>query len=68
MYIYEKNRIWNVIKWSFNNAVNTSETPVTAHLYQVKKGDRGENYKKKLSWLLRDLRCIDGKSAEKVGQ
>ncbi|PVD35270.1 hypothetical protein C0Q70_06552 [Pomacea canaliculata] len=45
--------------------LNTSETPVTAHLYQVKKGDRGENYKKKLSWLLRDLRCIDGKSAEK---
>ncbi|KAK7097986.1 exocyst complex component 1-like isoform X2 [Littorina saxatilis] len=45
--------------------LNTSETPVTAHLYQVKKGDRGDVHKKKLSWLLRDLRCVDGKSAEK---
>lgn len=45
--------------------LNTSEMPVTAHLYQVKKGDRGENHKKKLSWLLRDLRRVDGRSAEK---
>ncbi|KAK7495288.1 hypothetical protein BaRGS_00013470 [Batillaria attramentaria] len=45
--------------------LNTTETPVSAHLYQVKKGDRGETHKKKLSWLLRDLRRVDGKSAEK---
>ena len=46
--------------------MNTSETPVTAHLCQVKKGDRGDVHKKKLSWMLRDLRCVDGKSAEKA--
>ncbi|XP_076446278.1 exocyst complex component 1-like isoform X2 [Babylonia areolata] len=45
--------------------LNTSETQVSAHLYQVKKGDRGDVHKKKLSWLLRDLRQVDGKSAEK---
>ena len=49
-----------------SSTVNTSENQVTASLYQVKKGDRGDVHKKKLSWLLRDLRCVDGKSAEKV--
>ncbi|KAL8621072.1 hypothetical protein ACOMHN_040597 [Nucella lapillus] len=44
--------------------LNTSETQVTAHLYQVKKGDR-DAHKKKLSWMLRDLRQVDGKSTEK---
>ena len=52
---------------SMHITVNTSESPaVTAHLCQVKKGDRGDIYKKKASWVLRELRCVDGKSVEKV--
>ncbi|VDI34589.1 exocyst complex component 1, partial [Mytilus galloprovincialis] len=34
-------------------------------VYQVKKADKGESYKKKLSWLLRELRTVDGKSTNK---
>ncbi|XP_048237004.1 exocyst complex component 1-like isoform X1 [Haliotis rufescens] len=53
-------------KGSFLCAVlNQAESPVQARVYQVKKADRGESYKKKLSWLLRDLKIVDGKNANK---
>lgn len=64
-YVLRNSVLDAVLTLSLICSVNTSETPVTAHLYQVKKGDR-DVHKKKLSWLLRDLRCVDGKSAEKA--
>ncbi|ESO90675.1 hypothetical protein LOTGIDRAFT_233685 [Lottia gigantea] len=45
--------------------LNTTDSPIRVFIYQVKKTDRGDGFKKKLSWLLRDLRTVDGKSAEK---
>ncbi|BFZ14807.1 hypothetical protein BsWGS_17846 [Bradybaena similaris] len=45
--------------------LNTMESPAKVYIYHVKKSDRGEGFKKKMSWLLRDLRKLDGKSAEK---
>uniref|UniRef100_A0A0B6ZCF6 Exocyst complex component Sec3 PIP2-binding N-terminal domain-containing protein n=1 Tax=Arion vulgaris TaxID=1028688 RepID=A0A0B6ZCF6_9EUPU len=45
--------------------LNTMESPVKVYVYHVKKSDRGDGYKKKMSWLLRDLRKFDGKSVEK---
>ena len=35
-------------------------------VYQVKKADRGEVYKKKISWMLRELKQVDGKDKMKV--
>lgn len=47
----------------------TTEKPAQAILYQVKKADRADVYKKKpQSWPLRTLRQFDGRSAEKVIQ
>ncbi|XP_055958855.1 exocyst complex component 1 [Patella vulgata] len=45
--------------------LNTTDSPIRVFIYQVKKTDRGDAYKKKLSWLLRDLRNVDGRSAQK---
>ena len=47
-------------------SVNTVETPPKVYIYHVKKSDRGDGYKKKMAWLLRDLRILDGRTAEKV--
>ena len=35
-------------------------------VYLVKKADRGEVYKKKISWMLRELKQVDGKEKMKV--
>lgn len=55
-------RLWNVLF-----KVST-ETPVQARIYQVKKADKTEAYKKKVTWLLRDLKVVDGKSSSKVSK
>ncbi|RUS86833.1 hypothetical protein EGW08_005429 [Elysia chlorotica] len=47
------------------SVLNTMESPVKVYIYHVKKSDRGDGHKKKMAWLLRDLRTVDGKSAEK---
>ncbi|XP_052078760.1 exocyst complex component 1-like isoform X1 [Mytilus californianus] len=53
-------------KNSFLCAVlSTDITPIQPRVYQVKKADKGESYKKKLSWLLRELKTVDGKSTNK---
>ncbi|KAK3099143.1 hypothetical protein FSP39_000104 [Pinctada imbricata] len=52
------------IRLSFIVALST-ETPVQARVYEVKKADKGEVYKKKYSWLLRELKVVDGKSSNK---
>lgn len=44
----------------------TKEKPVQAQVYQVKKADKGELYKKKASWMLRSLKTVDGRDLEKV--
>lgn len=46
----------------------STETPVQARIYQVKKADKTEAYKKKVTWLLRDLKVVDGKSSSKVSK
>ena len=35
-------------------------------VYLVKKAERGEVYKKKVSWMLRELKQVDGKDKTKV--
>nr|XP_022323453.1 exocyst complex component 1-like isoform X2 [Crassostrea virginica] len=52
-------------KTSFLCAALSTETPVQARIYQVKKADKTEAYKKKVTWLLRDLKVVDGKSSSK---
>lgn len=52
--------------FKFSTKVST-ETPVQARVYQVKKADKTEAYKKKVTWLLRELKVVDGKSSSKVG-
>ena len=54
------------ITLSFSSVVNTMESPVKVYIYHVKKSDRGDGHKKKMAWLLRDLRTVDGKNVEKV--
>ena len=44
----------------------TTEKPIQAHIYQVKKQDRGDTFKKKLSWSLRELKVLDAKDATKA--
>ncbi|XP_041359925.1 exocyst complex component 1-like isoform X2 [Gigantopelta aegis] len=45
--------------------LNTTETPIRVCVYVVKKADRGDAYKKQLSWLLKELRVVDGKNSDK---
>ncbi|XP_059178950.1 exocyst complex component 1-like isoform X1 [Physella acuta] len=45
--------------------LNTMESPAKVYIYHVKKADRADGFKKKMSWLLRDLKQFDGKSADK---
>ncbi|KAJ8297513.1 hypothetical protein KUTeg_024044 [Tegillarca granosa] len=52
-------------KNSFLCAALSTETPINARVYQVKKAEKGESYKKKATWLLRELKCVDGKSTNK---
>lgn len=43
----------------------TNDVPVYVKIYLVKKTDRDkESYKKKNEWQLRDLKILDGVSAE----
>ncbi|KAL4230853.1 Exocyst complex component 1 [Mactra antiquata] len=35
------------------------------HVYQVKKAEKGESFKKKLTWMLRELKIVDGKDKAK---
>ena len=44
----------------------TIEKPVQVTLYQVKKSDKVDTYKKKLSWPLRQIRLFDAKFSDKV--
>ena len=44
----------------------TTEKPVQACLYQVKKSEKGDTFKKKATWPLRQLKIFDAKYANKV--
>jgi len=45
----------------------TTEMPVQASLYQVKKAEKErEGFKKKMSWPLRQLKLFDAKYINKV--
>lgn len=55
-------------KSSFLCAAVTIDSPVQAHIYQLKKTDKGDSYKKKLSWLLRELKLVDGKDINKFNE
>jgi len=45
----------------------TTEKPVQASLYQVKKAEKErEGFKKKMSWPLRQLKLFDAKYINKV--
>ncbi|XP_052794557.1 exocyst complex component 1-like isoform X2 [Mya arenaria] len=47
-------------------ALSTSvEGTTQVNVYQVKKSDKGETYKKKINWPLKDLKVVDGKDAKK---
>ena len=35
-------------------------------IYEVKRSERGDNFKKKISWAMRDLKVLDAKDATKV--
>lgn len=35
------------------------------HVYQIKKAEKGENFKKKMTWMLRELKTVDGKDKAK---
>ena len=35
-------------------------------VYLVKKAERGEVYKKKVSWMLRELKQVDGRDRKNV--
>lgn len=49
--------------------VVTTEKPVQASLYQVKKAEKErEGFKKKTSWLLRQLKLFDAKYINKVSK
>ncbi|KAK2160904.1 hypothetical protein LSH36_125g04004 [Paralvinella palmiformis] len=48
-------------KASFICAAVTTQKPIQAFIYEVKKSERGESYKKKLCWALRELRVFDAK-------
>lgn len=53
-------------KTSFLCLVSTTDTPETFIIYQVKSGNEKSNFKKKQSWLLSDVRTIDGVSADSM--
>lgn len=44
----------------------TTEKPIQALVVQVKKSDRGDSFKRKLSWALRQLKVFDAKYQTKV--
>ena len=35
-------------------------------IYEVKRSERGDNFKKKISWAMRDLKVLDAKDATNV--
>jgi len=43
----------------------TTEQPATVQIHQIKKAEKGDTYRKKTSWSLRELRCVDAKDADK---
>jgi hypothetical protein len=43
----------------------SNERPVYVTIYKVKKTDK-ESYKKRTSWLLKDMKRVDGKDAYTV--
>ncbi|OXU23456.1 hypothetical protein TSAR_001640 [Trichomalopsis sarcophagae] len=53
-------------KTSFLCLVSTTDTPETFIIYQVKSGNEKSNFKKKQSWLLSDVRTIDGVGADSM--
>lgn len=44
----------------------TTERPVQVKVVKVKKSDKGDFYKRQLTWELRDLTEVDAKDASKV--
>lgn len=44
----------------------TTERPVQVKVVKVKKSDKGDFYKRQITWALRDLAVVDAKDAVKV--
>lgn len=42
----------------------TTEKPIQANICEVKKSERGDIFKKKLSWALRELRFVDARYSQ----
>ncbi|XP_013397565.1 exocyst complex component 1 isoform X1 [Lingula anatina] len=51
-------------KTSFLSIAVTTEKPVQVKIYQLKKSEKGETYKRKQTWELRELKTVDGKDAK----
>ena len=45
----------------------SKDKPVSVTIYKVKKTDK-DTYKKRTSWLLNDLKAVDGKDAYTVSK
>ena len=62
--------LFAVDPWLFNIVLFAVATGVEGsghvRVYLVKKAERGEVYKKKLTWMLRELKQVDGKDKMKV--
>ncbi|XP_078682559.1 exocyst complex component 1-like isoform X1 [Branchiostoma floridae x Branchiostoma belcheri] len=52
-------------KASFLCAAATTEKPVQVSIVNVKKSDKGDTYKRRQTWQLRELKLVDGKDDTK---
>ncbi|XP_019646836.1 PREDICTED: exocyst complex component 1-like [Branchiostoma belcheri] len=55
-------------KASFLCAAATTEKPVQVSIVNVKKSDKGDTYKRRQTWQLRELKLVDGKDDTKLCQ
>lgn len=46
-------------------STTSADASTQVHVYQVKKAEKGETYKKKMAWMLKDLKIVDGKDKTK---
>lgn len=74
VFIPDEERLFSVVnvskegkrkKTCFLCAAVTTEKPVQVTLYKVKKSEKGDQYKKKASWALRQVKCLDAKYRDK---
>eukprot|EP00058_Branchiostoma_floridae_P002296 XP_002587784.1 hypothetical protein BRAFLDRAFT_92229 [Branchiostoma floridae] len=55
-------------KVSFLCAAASTEKPVQVSIVNVKKSDKGDTYKRRQTWELRELKLVDGKDDSKLCQ